>query len=198
MTLTQKGRGSRTSRIIIGGSLLLVILVAIPAWGHKVKTNNQVGAIIHFEPSDQPKSQQPTQVWFALTKQGGKAIPLSDCDCQLQIYQLPNKTKVTVSQLQAINAEKYQDIPSAAVVFPQTGTYVLELSGKPVKPNDFKAFRLEFLTTVLAGVAASPTPITTISSSVAANSQSQLSYWAIGLTSLGAISTFLWWQLRRK
>jgi hypothetical protein len=174
------------------------MLAAMPAWGHKVKTDQQVGAIIHFEPNDQPKSLQSTQVWFALTKQGGKAIPLSDCDCQLQIYQLPSKTKIADPQLKAINAEKYQDIPSAAVVFPQAGAYVLELSGKPLKPANFKAFRLEFSAMVLAGTGVSTAPSAIVSIAPASGNKSELPYWAIGLTSTGIIGVFLWWQHRRK
>jgi hypothetical protein len=188
------------SRISSLSYSLLLILAAMPAEGHKLKTDQQVGAVIHFEPSDQPKSQESTHVWFALTKQGGKGIPLSACDCQLQIYQLPSKTKIAAPQLRAINAEKYQDIPSATVVFPQAGAYMLELSGKPVKTNDFKAFRLEFSTTVWAGnqTASNPIAMTTKSPQSAPTNKSQLPYWAIGLTSLGAISAFVWWLRHQK
>ena len=142
-------------RLYLSGLIALLILPT-PTWGHKVKTDAQVGATIHFEPNDQPKSLESTKVWFALTKKGGTAIPLKDCQCQLQIKQLPNNQQLATPQLQAINAEKYQDIPSATVLFPQAGAYTLELTGQSVKPGDFQPFKLEFDATVTTGVA-SPT-----------------------------------------
>jgi hypothetical protein len=142
--------------LYLSGLITLAIL-SLPAWGHKVKTDAQVGATIHFEPDDRPKAQKPTKVWFALTKKGGTAIPLKDCQCQLQIKQLPGNQQLATPKLQAINAEKYQDIPSAIVLFPQPGAYSLELTGQSVKPRDFQPFKLEFDATVAAGT----TPPTT-------------------------------------
>jgi hypothetical protein len=143
-------------RLYLSG-LITLILLPLPAWGHKVKTDAQVGATIHFEPDDRPKSLEPTKVWFALTKKGGTAIPLKDCQCQLQIKQLPGNQKIATPQLQAINAEKYQDIPSTTVIFPQPGAYSLELTGQSVKPGDFQPFKLEFEATVALGKVATET-----------------------------------------
>jgi hypothetical protein len=146
-------------RLYLSG-LITLMLLPLPAWGHKVKTDAQVGATIHFEPDDRPKSQEPTKVWFALTKKGGTAIPLKDCQCQLQVKQLPGNQKIATPQLQAINAEKYQDIPSATVLFPQPGAYSLELTGQSVKPGDFQPFKLEFDATIAVGTApATPLPV---------------------------------------
>ena len=139
-------------RLYLSG-LITLMLLPKPAWGHKVKTDAQVGATIHFEPNDQPKSLESTKVWFALTKKGGTIIPLKDCQCQLQIKQLPGNQQLATPQLQAINAEKYQDIPSATVLFPQAGVYTLELTGQSVKPGDFQPFKLQFETTVATGTA---------------------------------------------
>jgi hypothetical protein len=145
-------------RLYLSG-LITLILLPLPAWGHKVKTDAQVGATIHFEPADRPKSLEPTKVWFALTKKGGTAIPLKDCQCQLQIKQLPGNQKIATPQLQAINAEKYQDIPSATVIFPQPGAYSLELTGQSVKPGDFQPFKLEFDAIVSVGTALATPPV---------------------------------------
>jgi hypothetical protein len=147
-------------RLYLSGLITLIIL-PLPTWGHKVKTDAQVGATIHFEPDDRPKSLEPTKVWFALTKKGGTAIPLKDCQCQLQIKQSPGNQKIATPQLQAINAEKYQDIPSATVLFPQPGAYTLELTGQSVKPGDFQPFKLEFDATVATGTAPA-TPLSVI------------------------------------
>jgi hypothetical protein len=144
-------------RLYLSG-LITLMLLPLPAWGHKVKTDSQVGATIHFEPNDRPKSLEPTKIWFALTKKGGTAIQLKDCRCQLQIKQLPGNQQLATPQLQAINAEQYQDIPSATVLFPQPGAYTLELTGQPMKGGDFQPFRLEFDATVAAGAAPAAIP----------------------------------------
>jgi hypothetical protein len=127
-----------------------------PAWGHQVKITGDVGATIHFEPRDRPQSQTSTQVWFALTKKGGATIPLKDCNCQLKVGPFPGESTARSLDLVAINAEKYQEIPSATLTFPTAGVYGLELTGKPLKTGDFKPFRLYFETTVIAGSASSP------------------------------------------
>jgi hypothetical protein len=145
-------------RLYLSG-LITLLLLPLPVWGHKVKTDTQIGATIHFEPDDRPKSLAPTKVWFALTKKGGTAIPLKDCQCQLQIKQLPSNQKIATPQLQAINAEKYQDIPSTTVIFPQPGAYTLELTGQSVKPGDFQPFKLEFDAIVSVGTALATPPV---------------------------------------
>jgi hypothetical protein len=129
-----------------------------PAWGHQVKIMEEVGATIHFEPRDRPQSLTPTQVWFALTKKGGAAIPLKDCNCQLKVGPFPGESRARILDLVAINAENYREIPSATVTFPKAGVYGLELTGQPMKAGDFKPFRLYFETTVIAG-SASPQSI---------------------------------------
>lgn len=141
--------------------LITLVLLPLPAGGHQVKTDAQVGATIHFEPSDRPKAQEPTKVWFALTKKGGSAIPLRDCKCQLQIKQLSGKQKPFTPELQAINAEKYQDIPSATVLFPQPGAYTLELTGQSVTAGDFQPFKLKF-DAVVAGTPSANSPVDSI------------------------------------
>jgi hypothetical protein len=130
-----------------------------PAWGHQVKITEDVGATIHFEPRDRPQSLTPNQVWFALTKKGGTAIPLKDCNCQLKVGPFPGESTARILDLVAINAENYREIPSATVTFPTAGIYGLELTGKPLKAGDFKPFRLYFESMVIAGPAS---PLTSL------------------------------------
>jgi hypothetical protein len=118
---------------------------------HKVKTSNEIGATIHIEPADRPRTNEQTIVWFALTQKGGQTVPLSDCQCQLQVLQLPSKKAVMQPSLQPINAEKYQGIPSATVLFQQPGAYLLELSGQPQAGANFQPFKLQFDLTVAPG-----------------------------------------------
>jgi hypothetical protein len=158
-----------------------------PAWGHQVKIMEEVGATIHFEPRDRPQSLTPTQVWFALTKKGGAAIPLKNCNCQLKVGPFPGESRARILDLVAINAENYREIPSATVTFPQAGIYGVELTGQPLKAGDFKPFRLYFETTVIAGATVSPSPESTGRAETGGDRQPQnktssfnVFYWVCG------------------
>jgi hypothetical protein len=125
--------------------------LALPVLAHKVKTSNEIGATIHVEPADRARTNEQTVIWFALTRKGGQTVPLRDCQCQLQVLQLPSKQAVMQPGLQPINAEKYQGIPSATVLFQQPGAYLLELSGQPQAGANFQPFKLQFDLTVAPG-----------------------------------------------
>lgn len=128
-------------------------VLAMPVLAHQVKTSNEIGSTIHVEPADRARTNEQTVVWFALTRKGGQTVPLKDCQCQLQILQLPGKKLVMQPALQPINAEKYQSIPSATVLFKQAGAYVLELSGQPQAGISFQPFKLQFDLLVSPGTA---------------------------------------------
>ncbi|BAZ18219.1 hypothetical protein NIES4071_101040 (plasmid) [Calothrix sp. NIES-4071] len=72
----------------------------------------------------------------------------------MAVYSQPRKGNdlpVLQPTVQAINAEKYQGIPGADVVFPKTGLYQLELGCQPKTEGDFRAFQLKYDVTVAAG-----------------------------------------------
>lgn len=131
--------------------LLILLFFTSPVFAHKVKISEDVGATLHIEPNDNPRAGEPAQAWFALTRKGGKAIPLAECNCQLVVYSQPGENALFKPSLKPIIAEKYRGIPGADVTFPQPGAYLLTLTGKPVKANDFKPFELKFEITVAAG-----------------------------------------------
>lgn len=118
---------------------------------HQVEIAGDVGGTIHIEPNDTPKAGETTLAWFALTKRGGEAISLVDCDCHLDIYYAPytpEDTPFSCPDLQAISAEGFEGIPGADVVFPAPGSYDLVVTGKPSATADFEPFELIFSVTV--------------------------------------------------
>ncbi len=135
-------------RLMIGTS---ISCLATPVLAHKVKISNQIGATLHIEPDDQARVNKPAVIWFALTKKGGQVVPLSQCQCQLQVFKLPSKKAVMQPQLRSINAEKYRGIPSTTVLFKQPGAYRLELSGWPQGGANFQPFKLQFEVVVVPG-----------------------------------------------
>ena len=140
--------------------LLLLVLSSLivtanpQVLAHTVKISEDVGGTVHLEPNDNPRAGEVTQTWFALTRKGGKVIPLKDCNCQLAIYAEPHvagEPALLAPPLKSIQAERYQGIPGAEVTFPKPGAYQLQLSGKPVTEGSFKPFELKFVVTVATG-----------------------------------------------
>jgi hypothetical protein len=134
----------------------LIVTANTQTLAHTVQISENVGATIHLEPNDNPRAGEVTQIWFALTRKGGKVIPLKNCNCQLAIYSEPHVTgelALIEPRLKSIQAERYQDIPGAEVTFPKPGAYQLLLSGKTAIEGKIKPFELQFLVTVATGKA---------------------------------------------
>jgi hypothetical protein len=124
------------------------------ASAHNVKTTADVGGTLHIQPNDNPRAGEPSQVWIALTRKGGKVIPLKECNCQLAVYAEPHSPKepaLLEPSLQAITAERYKGIPGSEITFPKPGAYLVQLSGKPASGASFQPFKLKFEVTVAVG-----------------------------------------------
>lgn len=126
------------------------------AIAHEVETDKEVGATLHVEPSDTPRAGEESLAWFALTRRGGKTIPLAACDCQMAVYSQPRGAEpILRPPLTPTSAEGYQDLPGATFTFPKVGAYTLVLSGKPAAQageiESFEPLELDFDVTVAAG-----------------------------------------------
>ncbi len=135
-------------------SAFCLLPFAFIASAHNVKTTPDVGGTLHIQPNDNPRAGEPSQVWIALTRKGGKVIPLKECNCQLAVYAEPHSPKeppLLEPSLQAITAERYKGIPGSEITFPKPGAYLLQLSGKPASGASFQPFKLKFEVTVAVG-----------------------------------------------
>lgn len=153
--LREAGRGAG----IVGGWSGL----AAPVLAHTIETAADVAATLHVEPNHNPRAGQPARTWFALTRKGGAIIPLEECDCQLLVT--ARNGQPFSPPLKAIQAEQYEAIPGADIVFPNPGLYQLTLKGRS-KDGSFQPFELNYDVTVAAGTTASapptsPSPVTT-------------------------------------
>jgi hypothetical protein len=149
----------KMQRHILFSSLLLSTLFLTPALAHNIRTNADVGVTFHIEPDHSPRAGESSRAWFALTRQGGELIPLSECDCELNVYlesASDSNEPILNPTLIAISPEQYQNIPGANLVFPQPGIYQLELTGKPTQEGNFTPFQVSYPVTVSPGVAQSP------------------------------------------
>ena len=131
--------------------IVISSLIAFPVVAHNVEISNEVAATFHITPNHNPKAEKTARAWFALTRRGGQSIPLSECNCTLNVYAVPVKADaqpVLQPTLMPIDVEKYQDIPGADIVFPQAGAYRLTISGTPKDSNSFTPFELNYTVNV--------------------------------------------------
>ncbi|WP_287129756.1 hypothetical protein [Candidatus Cyanaurora vandensis] len=109
----------------MGFRVLFVLLVlggSLPTQAHQLKSDGDVGALLHIEPGDQPQAGVPQQVWFNLVKRGGTKITPGQCNCTLTLNQGPQRLSQTALSL--VNKR-----PTARVTFPKQGRYTLVLTG---------------------------------------------------------------------
>lgn len=131
------------------GAVAMLLFVPGNAIAHNLQVKGNVAVTFHLEPNHNPKVNQPAQTWFLLTQAGGKIIPLSECDCQLQVVPIqPKGIKSFAPPLQAVKAERYRGIPGATFQFSQVGLYELRLSGKPKNGSSFQPFTVSYKVTV--------------------------------------------------
>lgn len=133
-------------------SIFWATALTVPVLAHNVEISNDVAATFHIEPNHNPRAGKETQAWFALTQRGGKTIPLSQCNCELNIYTVPRNSAaepILNPTLQAIDVEKYQEIPGANITFPQPGAYELEISGTAKDGTSFQPFELSYTVNVI-------------------------------------------------
>jgi len=129
------------------------------AIAHQVELAEDVGATLHIEPNDTPRAGEKVLAWFALTKKGGKTIPLSDCSCQIEIFaRSDSENPIVTPTPRPVNSEGYQNIPGAEFTFPNVGAYTLVISGEPKSGGAFQPFELAFDVTVAAGTSTNAQP----------------------------------------
>ncbi|MDZ7961246.1 MAG: hypothetical protein RMY34_25760 [Aulosira sp. DedQUE10] len=163
----------------------LLVLSLTPlnaASAHTVKISADVGGTLHIEPNDNPQAGQAAQAWFALTRNGGKAIALKECDCRLAVYAEPHTPKeppLLEPPLKPVSAERYQDTPGAEITFPKAGAYQLALTGKPTTGGSFKPFELKFQVTVASGSQTLSQAPQNVNNDVLETQSQSLPLWAI-------------------
>ncbi|MCW5312924.1 hypothetical protein GTQ43_03385 [Nostoc sp. KVJ3] len=170
--------------------LVISITNFYPASAHKVEVAGNVGGTFHIEPNDTPQAGEPAKAWFALTRRGGKVIPLAQCDCQLAVYAEPyaaGEPPLLEPQLEAVAAERYQGIPGANITFPKPGIYELQLNGKPISGARFKPFQFKFEVTVVGGSTQNTQNERDVNGNLVEGESQKLPIWAIALPIFGFI-----------
>ena len=161
----------RPPSLSLMSALLLGSLALLPAQAHKTEVSGDVAGTWHLEPNHSPKAGEPARVWVALTQQGGRVIPLEQCDCALAVYATNQSGAAPVMQptLQAISPEQFQNIPGADLTFPTVGEYRIVLTGRPRAEATFAPFELSYTTVVAASSAAASQTESTASTAPTGN-----------------------------
>ena len=170
--------------------LVISITNLYPASAHRVEVAGNVGGTFHIEPNDNPQAGEPAKAWFALSRRGGKVIPLAQCNCRLAVYAKPyaaGEPALLEPQLEAVAAERYQGIPGAEIVFPKPGIYELQLNGKPVSGARFKPFEFKFEVTVAGGSTQNTQNQRDVNGNLVEGESQKLPIWAIALPIFGFI-----------
>lgn len=100
--------------------LVVISLVAfggVAAQAHVLEIDNAVGVVFHVTPEDSPYVGEPSTIYMEFQDESGR-FALSDCDCRLVIT-------LNARELQAHALTS----PQTTVVFPERGTYRLEVRG---------------------------------------------------------------------
>ncbi len=151
----------RLSINLVGGLLVSVgLLSGLPAQAHKTEVSGNVAGTWHLEPDHSARAGEPARVWVALTQQGGRVIPLEQCDCNLAVYRANQANSAPVMQptLTAMSPENVANVPGAEITFPNVGEYKIVLTGSPTADATFTPFELSYTTVVAASSASASTP----------------------------------------
>lgn len=117
-----------------------IILLIIAVWlylpistsAHVLETSNEIGAVIHIDPEDDPIVNEPSVIYFEITDKSGK-FSLNSCSCV-----------VTISNSETELIHQSLITPVMNYTFPSAGVYTIKLSGKPTTANNFKEFTLSW------------------------------------------------------
>jgi hypothetical protein len=129
--------------LLVPASLLINSSNAI---AHQHLTVGTIQATVHLDPDDSPHATIPSLTWFHLSHPDGETIPLSNCNCNLVVYDAQNQP-IAHPQLSETEVEGHEKPISTSITFPTPGTYQLVFTGEP-KGDDFQPFELTVPVTV--------------------------------------------------
>lgn len=124
---------------IIGLAILLLAPTSVSA--HVLKTDGVIGAVMHIDPEDSPIAQEPATFFFEMRDKTGKFTSQA-CLCTVTINQ--GDKQLFSSPLFGTNQMVGLNTPSMTFAFPEPGTYVIDILGRPRNAGSFQAFDLRY------------------------------------------------------
>ncbi len=103
-----------------------------PVYAHVLKTDGDIGAVVHIDPEDDPIVGQETTVYFDIKDKSGK-FKIEDCSCIFIVKK--NREEIYSRPLEGA---------TGMYNFPEKNVYTLELHGTPKTAGQFNPFRLSY------------------------------------------------------
>lgn len=134
---------------------LLVSMVLVPASvfmdtsdmiSHQPLTVGDLQATVHLQPDDSPYAGQPSPTWIHLIRSDGKTVPLTDCNCNLVVYDSQDRA-IVYPQLAETSVEGHEQLIGTSITFPTPGNYRLVFAGQS-RSEAFTPFELKIPVTV--------------------------------------------------
>lgn len=115
-----------------------------PAYAHELQTDGNIGAILHINPDDNPKSGGPTPFYLAFHDKSDQ-FSLASCDCTLTVEQ--NGRTIATQALEPT----YRTTSENTFTFTEPDVYKLKVTGQPKQAGAFQPFKLTYTLRVAAG-----------------------------------------------
>jgi hypothetical protein len=133
-------KNKKINFLIIGIILTLYILPS-DVNAHVLKTSGSVGAVVHVTPEDDPIAGEQTDFFFDFKDRDGK-FKAENCDCKVTI--LKAGQEAYTAPLFQNNSDPSLTNVSFSYTFPEKNIYQVKISGKPLIPDAFQEFNLEY------------------------------------------------------
>jgi hypothetical protein len=129
--------GKRLARIVFALALAAGSCV-LPAQAHELKTDGDIGVMLHANPDDEPYAGIPTSLLFYVSDASGKFTPAA-CNCQVTVSDPAGKT-IFAGPLQVTDG----DVGTVTLAFPTQAVYAIRLDGTPQAAGAFQPFLVSY------------------------------------------------------
>lgn len=112
-----------------------------PVLAHTLVTDNNIGAVMHIDPDDDPVAGSPANFFFEFKDKQNRFDP-SKCSCVAAIYQ--QGQKIFSQSLFQDNSSPSLSNSSFSYTFPDKDVYELKVTGSPINGASFQSFALTY------------------------------------------------------
>jgi hypothetical protein len=117
--------------------LLLIAFLPLSVSAHMLKTDRDVGVLMHIDPNDAPVEREKATLFLEIKDRSNRFVP-GQCDCRVRISS--GGRQVFENPVFAPGLQS----SAASFVFPEAGVYRVEIGGVPAKGGDFQSFSIPF------------------------------------------------------
>jgi hypothetical protein len=130
--------------LLIVLTLISLCVITRPVSAHVLKSDRDIGAILHIDPDDSPVSGRPT-TYILYFSDVSNRFTLPKCTCTVSVKEngqtIASQSLARTSLLTSTNV----------FTFPKADVYTLAISGKAITLGSFQSFSLNYLVRVESG-----------------------------------------------